>query len=180
MDCACNERYAPSCVRTSSVAETTRAERIRLLQRSAMPPRGRWRQAGSTTSPQLFGPDSALYRLVGLAQRSRVRARRKPPALLDVPVAARATRDVPAVVLGFPYGLGLGCGWRRGSSAVDPVKESGDLPVQRPKHLALRLVRWIGIAKLNQASHRSRMDERPSRLTRYHDGVMPANVGQVA
>ena len=34
-----------------------------------------------------------------------------------------------------------------GSRAVDPVKESRDLPVQRPKHLALRLLRWIEIAK---------------------------------
>ena len=58
---------------------------------------------------------------------------------LGVPAAraaARAILDVPAMVLGFPCGLGCA---RPGPTAVDPVKESDDLPVQRPEHLALRL-----------------------------------------
>jgi hypothetical protein len=58
--------------------------------------------------------------------------------------AAPATLDVPAVVLGFP--CGPGCAWP-GSSAVDPVEESRDLPVQRPEHLALRLSMCVEIAK---------------------------------
>ena len=65
-------------------------------------------------------------------------------ALYAPAAAARANLDVPAVVRGFP--CGPGCAWP-GPSAVDPIEESADLPVQRSKHLALRLVRWIEIAK---------------------------------
>ena len=74
-------------------------------------------------------------------------SRPKPPPLnpQSIARAARAIPDVPAVVLGFPCGPGCA---RPGSSAVGPVKESGNLPVQRPKHPAFRFVRWIETAKL--------------------------------
>jgi hypothetical protein len=59
--------------------------------------------------------------------------------------SAPTTLDVPTVVLGFPAGPGCA---KPGFRTVDPVKESGDLPVHRAKHPALRLPRWIEIAKL--------------------------------
>jgi len=89
-------------------------------------------------------------------EREPYHSRRQPPALLATalaaiapahlaPAAARTTRDVPTVVLGLPHGPG--CAWP-GSRTVDPVKESGDLPVHRVKHLASTLPRWIEIANL--------------------------------
>jgi hypothetical protein len=89
-----------------------------------------------------------------LARQSRTTTRgvsRPPLRAPAARAAARATLDVPAVIRGFPCGPGR---TRPGSTAVDPVEESDDLPVQRPEHLALRLSICVEIAKTSPGHRR--------------------------